>query len=284
MTKPFANGQMGGWRRGIRDPLNEQKISRRLGPRRRGTPVNPQLKDPKFFPKIRGQSDIGSCTGHGLRSALAYKARQRLGDKLIGPWGRKWDLSPLAMYYFGRLHEGKEFVTQDVGCVISIAVEAAKVYGIPTEESWPYDITKFKRRPSKEAMETGKWHQACPGSYRLDEDGDPHHTIDRILQALEADLPIVYGFATYENIGEADGDGIIRPPKGAMDGGHCVDGFWANTKDKILWGPNSWDNDIGGPALTGAAHDERGYIGLPFQFIIDKLADDFWAVDLETVE
>ena len=283
MTRPFSNGKVGGWRPGIRDTANEQKISRRLGPRRRGTPENPQLKDPRYFPKIRDQGDIGSCTGHGVRSALAYKIRQQLGEKLEGKWGEQWDLSPLAMYYLGRAQEGAEFIPQDVGCIIGLVIQACVEHGIPTEEAWPYDPKRFKTRPTKKALATGRWHQACPGSYRCDEDGDPHHTIDRMLQALENDLPLVYGFATYENIWEADADGIIRPPKGAMDGGHCVDSFWADTKNRIFWGPNSWSNDIGGPALTGARYDERGYIGLPFQAVIDKQADDIWAVDLETV-
>jgi hypothetical protein len=283
MTRPFTNGKLGGWRPGIRDRANEQKISRRLGARRRGTPVNPALKDPRYFPKIRDQGDIGSCTGHGVRSALAYKIRQQLGEKLEGKWGEQWDLSPLAMYFLGREKEGKEFIPQDVGCIIGLVIQACVEHGIPTEEAWPYVEKKYKTRPTKKALDTGRWHQACPGSYRCDEDGDPHHTIDRMLQALENDLPLVYGFATYENIGEADTDGIIRPPKGAMDGGHCVDSFWADTKDKIFWGPNSWDPTWGGPVLTGARYDERGYIGLPFQYIIDGLADDIWAVDLETV-
>jgi len=284
MAKVFANGRAGGWRRGIRDPLNERPITRRLGPRRRGTPVNPALKDPQHFPRIRDQLDIGSCTGHGVRSALAYKVRQKLADKLKGTWGDQWDLSPLAMYYLGRAEEGKEFITQDVGCVIELVVKAAQKYGIPTETSWPYDITKFKRKPSKAALDTALWHQACPGSYRCDEDGDPNHTIDRMLQALEQDLPLVYGFATYENIGDADIDGIVRPPQGAMDGGHSVDAYWADTDARIFWGPNSWGNKIGGRALKGARHDERGYIGLPFQLILDKQVDDIWAVDLEEVE
>jgi hypothetical protein len=268
--RPLSNGHGAGWRRGLPDPVNDWKLSRRLGALPRKTPESPALNH-RYFPRIRDQGQIGSCTGFGLRNCLAYKLRERLGDKLEGEWGQQWDLSPLAMYWLGRREEGDEYVSQDIGAIIRLVVVAARKHGIPTEEAWPYDPAKFKRRPSAKALETGRWHQAAPGSYRCDEDGNRERTVDRILQALEAGLPVTYGFACYANLGEADATGVIPEPRGRQDGGHCVTAYWADTRARILWGPNSW----------GYGWGPDGYIGLPFAYFLDGLADDVWAVDLE---
>jgi len=276
----LPNGRAGGWRRGLPDPVNAVNLSRRLGALKRKAPVNPSL-NPKFFPRIRDQLHIGSCGGHALRNCMAYLLRERLGAKLEGPWGEKWDLSTLAAYYLGRVEEGPEWANQDAGVIISLAVQACRKYGIPTEESWPYEPSKFRRRPSKAAMETGKWHQAHPGSYRCDEDGDTHKTIDRMLQALEAGLPLNYGFSTFENIGDADATGVLPKPRGRQTGGHNITAFKADTKARVFIGPNSWGNKIGAPAPKGARYDERGYIIVPFFYITDGLADDIHAIDLE---
>jgi hypothetical protein len=277
----LPNGKGSGWRPGFRDPVNDWKLSRRLGAPKRAAPVNPSL-DPRYFPRIRDQGQLGSCGGHSVRNAMAYLLRKRLGEKLEGPWGQtKWDLSPLAAYYFGRLEEGPQWVKQDAGVIILEVVKGARKWGIPTEETWPYDQSKFARKPTKKALETGKWHQASPGTYRCDEDGDRHKTIDRMLQALAAGFPLIYGFVCYDNIQRADDTGILPPPQGSTTGGHAVNSFWADTKARIFWGPNHWGHTWGGRAPPGARHDERGYIGLPFSAVLDGWCDDIWAMDLE---
>jgi len=202
--------------------------------------------------------------------------RERLGEKLEGKWGKDWDLSPLAMYWLGRAEEGPEWTKIDAGAIILEVVKAARKHGIPTEESWPYIESKFKTKPSERALKTGRWHQASPASYRCDEDGDRSKTVDRMLQALAAGLPVVKGFPCYANLSEADSDGILRPPRGAMEGGHCTPIYWADTQARIFWGPNSW-----GPWGGKGPDGKRGYIGTPFQWVLDGLVDDAHAIELE---
>jgi hypothetical protein len=280
MSIILPNGRAGGWRRGLPDPVNDVNLSRRLGATKRRAPVNPSL-NPTFFPRIRDQLHIGSCGGHALRNCMAYLLRERLGEKLQGKWGEQWDLSPLAAYYLGRVEEGPEWAGQDAGVIIKLAVQACRVHGIPTEESWPYDPRKFARRPSKKALETGKWHQASPASYRCDEDGDRHKTIDRMLQGLEAGMPLNFGFSVYDNIGEADVTGVLPPPRGSNTGGHNITAYAADTTARVFIGPNSWGNQIGAKAPPGSRYDERGYVITPFQYVLDGLADDIHAMELE---
>lgn len=273
-------GRGSGWKPDLPNSANDFKLSQKLGDLPRATADNPSL-NPAFFPKIRDQGQIGSCTGHGLRSAIAYKMLEHHNEELSGKWGESWDLSPLAMYWFGRREENA--IHEDSGCYIRDVVDACRKYGIPTEESWPYDVSRFTRKPSARAMQNAKWHQANNASYRCDEDGNREKTIDRMLQALSNGLPIVYGFTCYANLSQADNNGVVPNPSGALEGGHCVTAYWADTRERLFWGPNSWRNDWGGRAPAGARYNERGYIGLPFSFFLTGDADDAWAVDLEDI-
>jgi hypothetical protein len=281
LTLPSGKGA--GWRP---EPasINDYPLSKKLGALPHGAIANPSL-NPRFFPKIRDQGHIGSCVGHSLRSCLAYKMYEYHPDKLGGDWGKhEWDLSPLAMYYLARREEGEQFVNEDAGAYIRLGIDAARKYGCPNEDAWPYNVAKFHRKPSERAFKTGKWHQMSPASYKCDEDGDTAKTVDRMLQALKAGMPLSFGFSCYANLEQANenGTGVVPNPKGRMDGGHAIAAFWADTRERLFFGPNSWGK-WGGKAPAGAQHDERGYIGVPFSFILQREADDIWACDLEDV-
>lgn len=282
--KLLSNGKGHGWKPDKPDPVNDWKLSKKLGPLTSGSPENPSL-NPAFFPRIRNQGQLGSCVAHAVRSGLAYKFIEKHGDLIDSEWGETWDLSPLAGYYLVRELEGT--VNEDAGSEIRDCMTVARKSGFPTEASWPYVESKFKRKPSASAFKTARWHQSTPKSYRCDEDGEPHQVVDRMLQALAAGMPIAYGFACYENLPEADANGVVPLPKGKLEAGHAISCFWADTKSRIFWGPNSWDNDWGGPvphrmlSSLRFPEDERGYIGLPFSAILDGWCDDIWAVDIE---
>lgn len=282
----LPNGKAHGWRPDRRDPLNDWTITKKLAARVPRSALNQDIitLDPQTFPRIRNQGSLGSCTGFGLRSAILQQMLARYGDdKLAGEWGKKYDLSPLAMYYLGR--ELENSIDEDTGCEIRDVVLACREHGIPTEASWPYRPKKFTEKPSAEAYKTGRWHQAAPESYRLDDPkdgGNREKIIDRMAQAIQAGMPIVYGFYCYPNLDDAWETGVVPMPSGRMNGGHCVNGFTMDFRNRIVWGSNSWNNDWGGkPPVQNMRFDERGYIGLPFAFFTEGYADDAWAVGLE---
>lgn len=266
-----SNGRGSGWKPDRPAPHQDWKLSEKLGALPHKTPESPSLKR-EFFPEIRDQGELGSCTGHALRSCLAYKMRERYPEKLGGEWGQNWDLSPLAAYWLARDEDNSTDV--DVGAYIRDAVTGARKHGIPTEESWPYDIAYFAKRPTKLAFKTGRWHQADNvATYRCDEDNNRVKTIDRMLQALAAGLPIEFGFTCFSNLSEADGNGRIPMPDWASreEGGHAVAIFGADIPSRHFWGPNSWSDQWG----------DKGYFHLPFDYFLRGMADDAWAVELE---
>jgi hypothetical protein len=280
----LSNGRATGWRPDTPDPVNDWKLSKKLGSLKRKTPQNPGL-NPAFFPQIRDQGQIGSCVAHAVRTCLAYKFIEKNDELLSSKWGKTWDLSPLAGYWLVREIEGT--INEDAGSEIRNCMTAARHHGFPTEESWPYIESRFKRKPSAAAFKTGRWHQATPESYRCDEDRNRAKTIDRMLQALDAGMPIAYGSGWFDNFNQADNTGVLPAPKGPMTSGHAYTCLWADTDARLFWGENSWSNQWGGPIPRAMAsklrfsEDKFGYIGMPFSFVLDGICDDIWAVDIE---
>jgi hypothetical protein len=267
-----------GWRPGIKD-ARAWRLSRALGDVPRGAPDGVIHLRRELYPRIRDQGQLGSCTGHALRNSMRYLLAERLGERLDGDWGEKWDLSPLAAYWLGRQPQGWQY--EDTGAIISDVVLAAREYGIPTEESWPYVPERFTRKPSQKAFTTGRWHQASPACFRCDEDGgNPDAVIYRMAQAIRAGMPLVYGFGCYDNLSESDDTGIVPLPRGRMNGGHAVTGYEMDFRERLVGGPNSWGK-WGARAPQGSRHDERGWIWVPFQYFICRWADDVHAIGLE---
>jgi C1A family cysteine protease len=261
----------GGWLPD-RPKLQDWRLEKRLGDTlKSATPVNPHL-DRASYPSIRDQGELGSCTGHAARNALMVHLVKRKPEL----WQDKYDLSPMALYYYGR--EKIQMIGVDSGAYVRDVVDAARENGAPREDNCPYVISKFTKAPSATAKTAGKWHQAVH-TYRCDVEGAPNETtIDNILHSLQSGMPVVFGFTCYDNLGEADANGVIPMPtaRSQEEGGHCVCIYEADTNSRYFIGPNSWSEQWG-----GKVGDHRGYFLLPFKYFEQGLADDAWSVDLE---
>lgn len=265
-----ANGRHGGWLPD-RPSHKDWPLSKKLGPPPMGELASAHL-DPETYPAVRDQGQQGSCTGHGTRNALMQRLRAR--DKVL--WSR-YDLSPAAAYYNGRRLEGS--IREDSGAYIRDVVEGAAKWGVSREDDCPYDDRRLVTSLSTKAQTSAKWHQALH-YYRCDVLGaSTSTTIDNIVRALAAGMPVIFGFACFSNLGDADRDGYIRlpGPRDSEDGGHCMTIFEADIKQKVFIGPNSWGQGWGAVGRDG----QRGYFILPFDYVSHGLADDFWSVDHE---
>jgi len=263
------NGRHGGWLPD-RPSHRDFRLSDKLGPRPMGE-LQSTFLDPSTYPKIRDQGQQGSCTGHGARNALMQRLRAR--DKVL--WS-KYDLSPGAAYYNARKLE--DSIRYDTGAYIRDVIEGAAKWGIAREDHCPYDETKLVTNLSFQAEQSAKWHQALH-YYRCDVEGASRSaTIDNIIRALSANLPVVFGFTCFSNLWDADENGRIPLPSRVDrdEGGHAMCIYEADTSARMLIGPNSWG------AWGGTGRDgQRGYFALPFDYFLRGYADDAWAVDHE---
>jgi C1A family cysteine protease len=84
------------------------------------------------------------------------------------------------------------------------------------------------------------------------------------------DIPIMYGFDCYESIYKVGKDGIIPYPKKNEKyvGGHANVFGGYNDNREWLFIKNSWGDKWG----------DHGWGYLPYDYILNGLANDFWCV------
>lgn len=154
-------------------------------------------------------------------------------------------LSRLFVYTLARNMQNE--VTQDHGTYIRLAFDVLASFGICREDlsvadgGWPYDLSAKFTLPSLKSMRAATGHR-IHSSYRIDEDGDAR--IEKIIEALRANHPVVFGTLLEESYESVSDLTPIGPPSGATIGGHAqiVVGYIQGQGFIVK---NSWGTDWG---------------------------------------
>jgi len=210
--------------------------------------------------KIENQGSLGSCTANALVGLTEY-----LEIKKSLPY---IDFSRLFIYYNERALEGT--IRYDSGTTLRSGVKTLVKKGACSETSWPYKISKYKKRPSCKFYKEGKKHQAI--SYERLE------TLNEMKSCLAEGFPFVFGFSVYDSFEtwQVSTNGIVPMPSPGESclGGHAVMavGYDDNTQRFIV--RNSW----------GEGWGDKGYFYMPYEYLTNRdLSDDFWTIrDIET--
>ncbi len=222
---------------------------------------------------VEDQGDIGSCTAHAVTGLVEYYERQAFGIHI--------DASRLFLYKATRnllKWEG------DRGAYLRSAIGALALFGVPPEEYWPYDESRYDEEPTAFCYSFAQSYRAI-SYYRLDPPGvDRKELLLTIKDHIARKLPLVFGFTVYDSIDEAMKTGCIPFPsmKDRVQGGHAVmavgydDSIKIKNRDKgskdttgALLIRNSWGPEWGGMG---------GYLWLPYEYVLRGLADDWWTL------
>jgi len=202
---------------------------------------------------VEDQGALGSCTANALAGGLEF-LEMKYGVPFV-------DLSRL----FCNEPLIEETVTFDSGAMLRDGVKTLVRQGVCSEKRWPYDITKFARKPPASRFKEGLDHQitACQRILSLDE----------ILACLAEGFPFVFGFAVDESFESprVAGTGIVEMPESDehLIGGHAVLAVGYVQSERRFIVRNSWRSRWG----------MRGYFTIPFEYLADRaLADDFWTI------
>lgn len=228
--------------------------------RGKGNPTRVDLR--KHCSPIEDQVTIGSCTSHAVIGLLEHLQRREHGKHI--------DASRLFLYKVTRKLLGWR---GDTGAHLRTTIKALVCFGVPPESHYPYKPENFEQEPDAFVYALAQNFKALR-YFRVDRRGQTaNDTLGEIKRVLSEGHPLAFGFTTFDNLGgEAD---IEFPSKvHRPDGGHAVMAIGYDDERKIgshqgaVLIRNSW----------GTTWGDKGYGWLPYQFVLEGLTEDWWAL------
>ena len=204
---------------------------------------------------IEDQGQLGSCTGNAIAGAI---------ELLQNRENRTLDISRLFIYYYERLIEGT--VNYDSGAYIRDGIKACYTYGAPNENLWPYNISKFRIKPSTAAI-----NDAAKRKVKLYQRAADFNAV---IDAVTSGYPVIIGFNVYSSFDtkEVARTGVMPYPnvnRERLLGGHAVLIVGYNKNNNTFIVRNSW----------GRYWGDNGYFYMPFQVIQNtRMSSDFWVI------
>lgn len=208
-------------------------------------------------PPVYDQGSLGSCTANAIGGAFQFELIKQKLPVFIP--------SRLFIYYNERVMEGH--VKEDSGAQIRDGIKSVATQGVCDEVLWPYNVSKFAKKPTKKLYKKALKSQALQYT-RLN-----NTAINELKTCLASGNPFVFGFTVYQSF---EGDkmaksGIMTMPakNESVLGGHAVMAVGYDDKKKAFIVRNSWGDTWG----------LKGYFYMPYDYITSTdLADDFWTI------
>jgi len=207
----------------------------------------------KYCSSVENQGNLGSCTANALAGNLEF-----LDNRIDLEYK---DVSRLFIYYNERALEGT--VEFDSGASLRNGIKTLRKTGYCWEESWPYNIALFAKKPSRRCYAEAE--SRCIQSYHR------ITSLSEMLTCLAEGYPFVFGFAVYESFEteRVAKTGVVRMPRKSerMLGGHAVLAVGFEQQKKRFLVRNSW----------GEGWGDHGYFTMPYEYL-ETLAADFWTI------
>lgn len=208
---------------------------------------------------VENQDHLGSCVGQAVVGAYELLLNKADATKFT-------DLSRLFVYYNARLLDNS--TNEDVGAFVRDGIKAVEKYGVCSEQIWPYLVERFAYAPSIQSYEDART-RLIKKYYRL-------KNVKDMIDALNADLPVVTSFNVYDSFDELEysRNHILPMPRASENlvGGHAITFVGYDLSKKLFIARNSFGEDWG----------DRGYFWVPFDYAENDFMDS-WVFDIELI-
>lgn len=252
------------------------KCIHKLGLQMREKRVAPDKADLRAWcSPVEDQGEIGSCTANAAAGAIEYFERRS--------FGRHTEASRLFIYKTTRNIMG---TTGDTGAWLRTTMGAIALCGVPSEAYWPYtdSADEFDKEPTafiySIARKYKKLQYFCHDPITAPR--DTANVLQDVKNFIAAGIPCMFGFFGFPSVEQGNiPGGIPYPCKDETPRwGHAVVavGYDDNIKIKNL----NCDIETTGALLFrnswGILWGEYGYGWLPYAYILNRLAVDFWSI------
>lgn len=203
------------------------------------------------------QLNLGSCTANAAGSMVMYC---RIKQKKLNAFAP----SRLFNYYNARALNGWE--NEDSGAYIRDAIGVTAKYGSLPEDSYPYEIEKFREKPPQWCYDSAYRNRSII-YYRLEQ------TLEDMKQCLVEDYPFICGFTVYNDFPWHSTDGVVNLPQRStyVVGGHAIMIIGFDDGGQRFHFINSW----------GKTWGKLGRGSIPYTYFTNpNLSSDFWTIRL----
>jgi C1A family cysteine protease len=207
-------------------------------------------------PPVYDQGQLGSCSANAWCADVEFETIKQ-GKPTVMP-------SRLFVYYNERLLEGT--VKYDAGAYLRDGIKTLIKQGVCPETEWPYNIKKFKSKPTKKCYKDALKEQAIKYMALV-------NTPDQLKGCLASGYPFVFGFTVYSSFmsDEVAATGMMPMPQpdDSVEGGHAVMCVGYDEAKQVYIVRNSW----------GTAWGDQGYFYMPYDYMHNQnLCADFWTI------
>lgn len=219
-------------------------------------PASVDLRTTGKVSPVYDQGQLGACTafamGKGLRETLT---------NLNG--GTAKPVSALYLYYKERERMGT--INEDSGAMMTDGMEVLKANGDCLDATMPYDISKFKVKPSA-AADTEAANLKIDGFTLL-------NGLDQLKAQLAEGKPAVFGYVVYKSfmspVVASTGKMPMPKPNEQVLGGHAVMIVGYDDAQKVLIIKNSW----------GSKWGDKGYFYMPYDYVTADRVDEIFVAN-----
>lgn len=224
---------------------------------------------------VENQGSLGSCTANAAAGIVEYFQRRAFNKHLDG--------SRLFIYKTTR---NLMQVTGDTGAWLRNTMGALTLCGVPEEKYWPYTDADpdFDAEPPNFVYAVADNFEAlryfCHDP--LGADITCTEVLSKVKIFLSAGIPSMFGFFGFPsfNSNSAPGEIPYPCPGEQAEWGHAIVAIGYDDKKKIV---NTLCNQTTTGALLirnswGTEWGDAGYGWLPYDYVNNKLALDFWSL------